>query len=174
MNREVVSEAIRARCIRHAVYGNGLLNVHIFAHIFGFDGPYTFHKVFLNVEGNSVRHFVVRTADGVTIDPTIFPGCIQGATVSDEPENDVSIDFTETLRPHFREDLFDHLMETRSVDTFLRLCRDTTFEVFKGVLEDVGMIGTIPFLQRKKIPHGFLCPCGSGKKYNACHMNLWF
>jgi hypothetical protein len=168
-------ESIRTRCVQHRVYGNGLLNVHIFAHIYGFDGPYTFHKVYLNVEGSSVRHFIVRKRDtGEVVDPTVFPGSIENATISDTPENDVSIDFTETLRPHFREDLFDHTMATRSTEVFWRLCRDTTFLVFRDVLQDVGLIGTIPFLTRKKIPHGFACPCGSTKKYNACHMSLWF
>ncbi len=160
--------------MKHRVYGNGLLNVHIFAHLYGFDGPFTFHKVYLNVEGKSVRHFVVRDESGRSIDPTVFPGSVDNATITDSPEHDVSIDFTETLHPHFREELFDHLIATKSVDVFLRLCRDSTFDVFKGVLEDIEMIGTIPFLTRKKIPHGFQCPCGSGKKYNACHANLWF
>ncbi len=171
-----VCDAIRTASVRHRVYGNGLMTVHVFMQIFGFDNPrVSYEACYLNIGDSSVRHF--RTViDGEPCDPTIFPASVTDVTTTLEPQHGVVIDFTETLSPHFREALFERTLASKSTAVYWTLCRDATYKVLEDVLRDVELQGQLPFTTAKrKVPaRSHPCPCGSGKKYNACHANLWF
>lgn len=177
MDPEAVSQAILKASVELRVFGNGLMNVHIFHklcnhHINVVQG-------YLNIDGGdgggeatkavSVRHFY---PDGLS-DPTYFSDTLLARNLSNsaEPLFDVVQDAAGAEAEAEREFFFQKLLETNSSDAYWRLTNQRCIDVFERVVSILGL-NPIEFkLPSNKIPVNEACPCGSSKKYKKCHVS---
>ena len=188
MDPEAVSQAILKASIEFRVFGNGLMNVHIFHKLLGnsavdrlrLDGAgtpspstYRFVQGYLNIDGVdskvSVRHFF---PEGVT-DPTYFTESLMSQTLSNsaEPLFDVVQDAAGLEAEAEREFFFQKLLETNSTDAYWRLTNQRCINVFHRVVAILELNPAEYKLPSNKIPVNELCPCGSSKKYKKCHVS---
>jgi hypothetical protein len=191
MDPETVSQAILKASIEFRVFGNGLMNVHIFHKLLG----NSIHIVqgYLNIDTSSavletgstqtgstqsvvqqasVRHFY---PDGVS-DPTYFTDALMSQNLSNsaEPLFDVVQDAAGADAEAEREFFFQKLMETNSSDSYWRLTNQRCIDVYHRVLVILGRNPTTDpryKLPSNKIPVNEVCPCGSSKKYKKCHFS---
>jgi hypothetical protein len=182
---ETVSQAILKASIELRVFGNGLMNVHIFHKLLG--NSISVVQGYLNVDGDavlelgtsapqtvsrvSVRHFF---PEGVT-DPTYFTEQLMAKNLSNthEPMFDVVQDASGAEAEAEREFFFQKLMETNSSDAYWRLTNQRCIDVYHRVVAILGLNPTDPRykLPSNKIPVNEVCPCGSSKKYKKCHVS---
>lgn len=168
---ETVSQAILKASIENRVFGNGLMNVHIFHKLLGGNSP-SFVQGYLNINGDSTKASVCHFyPDGGVSDPTYFTEHLvaQNLSNSAEPMFDV---FTDAAGPEAeaeREFFFQKLLETNSSDAYWRLTNQRCINVYNRVVAILGLNPAEHKLPSNKIPVNELCPCGSTKKYKKCH-----
>jgi hypothetical protein len=180
---EAVSQAILKASIEHRVFGNGLMNVHIFHKLLG--NSINLVQGYLNIDGDavlelgtsapqtvsrvSVRHFF---PEGVT-DPTYFTEQLMAKNLSNthEPMFNVVQDASGAEAEAEREFFFQKLLETNSSDSYWRLTNKRCIDVFERVVVILGLNPAEYKLPSNKIPVNELCPCGSSKKYKKCHID---
>jgi hypothetical protein len=186
MEGEAVSQAILKASIEFRVFGNGLMNVHIFHKLLG--NSINFVQGYLNIDGDavletgtsadvdpssrtvsraSVRHFF---PEGVT-DPTYFTEQLMAKNLSNTPEPlfDVVQDAAGADAEAEREFFFQKLLETNSSDAYWKLTNKRCIDVFERVVAILGLNPLEHKLPSNKIAVNELCPCGSSKKYKKCH-----
>jgi hypothetical protein len=170
---EAVSQAILKASIEFRVFGNGLMNVHIFHKLLG--NSVGIVQGYLNIDGGdaasaSVRHFY---PEGGVTDPTYFTESIVSKQLSNsaEPLFDVLSDAAGAEAEAEREYFFQKLLETNSSDAYWRLTNQRCIDVYHRVVAILGLNPTEYKLPSNKIPVNEMCPCGSSKKYKKCHVS---
>lgn len=171
MDPEVVSQAILKASIENRVFGNGLMNVHIFHKLLGGNSHVNLVQGYLNIDGESkasVRHFYL---DGGVSDPTYFTDHLMAQNLSNsaEPLFEVSTDAAGPEAEAEREFFFQKLLETNSSDAYWRLTNQRCIDVYNRVVAILGLNPAEHKLPSNKIPVNETCPCGSTKKYKKCH-----
>lgn len=183
MDPERVSQAILKASIEFRVFGNGLMNVHIFHKLLG--NTVSCVQGYLNIDGDavvetgstsqavvsraSVRHFF---PEGVT-DPTYFTEHLMARNLSNSPEPlfDVLADAAGSEAEAEREFFFQKLLETNSSDAYWKLTNQRCIDVFSRVVSILGLNPAEFKLPSNKISVNEMCPCGSSKKYKKCHIS---
>jgi hypothetical protein len=172
----VLAHAILSNARKHHVYGNGLMNVHIFERILGKEGV-TYVPGFLNVKAEtpfSVRHFYFELPNGEILDPTFFTPKMLEYELSNTREALYPLGYTSTeLDDQTRRDAFYQNLCEGNSDGYWLLVNKKCVDVFRDVVKELGLACTVP-TRSGKIGANEPCPCGSGKKYKKCHSSITF
>lgn len=172
----VLARSILLNAQKHHVYGNGLMNMHIFERVLGKEGI-TYVPGFLNVKSVqpfSVRHFYFELPNGDVLDPTFFTPKMLEFELSNTREPLYPLGYDESeLDEQSRRDLFYQNLCEGNSDGYWLLVNKKCVDVFIDVIAELGLNVSIP-TRSGKIGANDMCPCGSGKKFKKCHSNLVF
>ncbi len=171
----VLARSVLLNAQKHHVYGNGLMNMHIFKRILGDDEGITYVPGFLNVksapEPFSVRHFYFELPNGDILDPTLFTPKMLEYELSNTREPLYPIHET-AQTDQIRRDFFFTNMSINS-DGYWLLVNKKCVDVFRDVSAELGLSVTVP-TRSGKIGANEICPCGTGKKFKKCHQGISF
>lgn len=172
----VLARSVLQNAQKHHVYGNGLMNMHIFDRVLG-KGELTYVSGFLNVKSAqpfSVRHFYFELSNGDVLDPTCFTPKMLNSELSNtrEPLYPIGTDTSE-LDEQTRRDLFYSNMCEGNSDGYWLLVNKKCVDVFRDVTFELGLSVSVP-TRSTKIGANEVCPCGSGKKFKKCHSGIVF
>lgn len=173
----VLARSVLLNAQKHHVYGNGLMNMHIFKRILGDDEGITYVPGFLNVKSAqpfSVRHFYFELPNGDILDPTLFTPKMLEYELSNtrEPLYPLGYDASELDEQNRRDVFYKNLCEGNS-DGYWLLVNKKCVDVFRDVVAELGLSMTVP-TRSGKIGPNEVCPCGSGKKFKKCHQGISF
>ncbi len=170
----VLARSVLLNAQKHHVYGNGLMNMHIFKQIFGDGEGITYVPGFLNVQSSqpfSVRHFYFELPNGDILDPTLFTPKMLEYKLSNTREPLYPVHETALIDQSHRDFFFTKMFQNS--DGYWLLVNKKCVDVFRDVVAELGLSATVP-TRSGKIGANEICPCGSGKKFKKCHQGISF